>query len=306
MKILHVKNTANIASILAKEQRKLGHTSDVFVYNRVFNHPADFNLNISQHESRLSKFSKFINSFVDNKLYDYDLYHFHFGSFFPHNLDLPFFKLLGKKIVLHYHGDDIRGRKETFFARHLCHTKFVATPDLLKYVPGAVWIPNPVDLEELPYVGCKRNRDKVKIVHAPSSRAKKGTEHIINACDQLKKEGYKIELCLIENTPHKEAIDLYKQGDIVVDQLLLGVGCGVFGFECMALGKPVCVYVNEEYLQYFKSMPFVNTPPSNIKESLRMLIEDASLRAKLGKMGRRYIESKHNPASVAREVLKFY
>jgi len=306
MKILHIRNIANVAFVLSRAQRKLGHKSDVFVYNTVFTYSADYNLNLYSKDSKILRFLKLASMFIRNKLYSYDVYHFHFGAFLPGDIDLPFFKLLGKKIVMHYHGDDIRGRKETFFARRLCHTKFVATPDLLKYVPGAVWIPNPVNLEELLYVGCKRHNSKIKIVHAPSNRAKKGTEYLIDACNGLKKEGCKIELCLIENTPHKEAIETYKQADIIVDQLLLGAGCGVFGFECMALGKPVCVYVDAENKPYFESMPFINASSSNIKENLRILVGDASLRAKLGKKGRKYIESNHNPANAARKVLNFY
>jgi glycosyltransferase involved in cell wall biosynthesis len=306
MKILHIRNIANVASILAKEQTRLGYISKIFTYNTVFGLPSDYNINLSIYDPKPLKFFKLVSSFIENKLYSYDVYHFHFGSLVPYSLDLPLFKLSNKKIILHYHGDDIRGKKENFLARHLCRIKFVSTPDLLKYVPDAIWMPNPIDLEKLTFVGCENDSEEVRIVHAPTDRIKKGTKYVIKAFNQLRDEGYNIKLILVENTPHEKALEIYKHGDIVVDQLLAGVECGVFGLECMALGKPVCTYISEEFESYFTSSPVVNTSPSNILTNLRILIEDPLLRAKLGKKGRTYVESNHNPLKIAKKVLNFY
>lgn len=74
-----------------------------------------------------------------------------------------------------------------------------------------------------------------------SNKAKKGTEYIIKAVNELKNEGYKVNLILIENMPHKKVIEYYKNSDIVIDQLLIG-WYGMVSIEGMALGKPVCIY----------------------------------------------------------------
>jgi glycosyltransferase involved in cell wall biosynthesis len=78
------------------------------------------------------------------------------------------------------------------------------------------------------------------VLHAPSSRARKGTEHVIAACEQLD-----CELEIVEGLDHREAFERYRNADVVVDQLNAG-WYGVFAIEAMALGKPVVTFLHEE------------------------------------------------------------
>ena len=145
----------------------------------------------------------------------------------------------------------------------------------------------------------------INIVHAPSNRAKKGTKYVIRAFNKLKGEGYKINLMLIENVPHNKAIEYYKQADIAVDQLLIG-WYGVFSIECMALGKPVCVYIRDDLESYMPFSPMINTSPKNIVENLRVLIEDEKLRKEFGKKGRKYVKQVHDADKIAKRVFEVY
>ncbi len=47
---------------------------------------------------------------------------------------------------------------------------------------------------------------------------------------------------IIENKPNKEAIEIYKKADIVIDQVLVG-WYGAFAVEVMKMGKPVAVFI---------------------------------------------------------------
>ena len=49
---------------------------------------------------------------VAKHLLRHDVFHFHFGRTLipPHNLDLPLYRALGKKLVFHFHGCDVRNR----------------------------------------------------------------------------------------------------------------------------------------------------------------------------------------------------
>jgi len=145
----------------------------------------------------------------------------------------------------------------------------------------------------------------IKIVHAPSRRKLKGTEHVLRAIKHLKNQDYNIKLILVENTPHIEALEYYKQADIVIDQLLIG-WYGMVAQECMALGKPVCVYLREDLEGYIPSHPMLNTTSDNIADNLKQLIEDATLRANLGKKGRIYVEKVHSSDRIARRLLDIY
>jgi glycosyltransferase involved in cell wall biosynthesis len=76
--------------------------------------------------------------------------------------------------------------------------------------------------------------------------------------------------------------------------------------ECMALGKPVCVYLREDLMKYIPSHPMLNTNCDNIVETLKLLIEDPALRSDLGKRGRSYVETVHNADKIARMLLDLY
>lgn len=315
--VLHIGSIAGVPQELSAAQRRLGLRSDVLSFEFFdFGNKADFHYPIKlDYSSRRSKYlSNPINLLRKMPrllplVRDYDLLHFHYSSGLPFGLDFPLWRMLNKKVVMHHHGTDIRYKGEPWLRSRLAQRIFVSTPDLLEWSRNAIWIPNPLDLEMYPYVGVNKSRangiDPIKILHAPSKRWLKGTEHVLSAIKRLKNEGYNIELILVENMPHKEAVEYYKHADIVVDQLLIG-WYGMLAQECMALGKPVCVYLREDLLGYIPSHPMLNTTCDNIVENLRQLIEDPTLRSDLGEKGRRFVEKIHSSDKIAGKLMDLY
>ena len=88
---------------------------------------------------------------------------------------------------------------------------------------------------------------KPKVVHAPSIKTTKGTEHVIAAVEKLRKMGLDFEYIEVSGVSHQKAIQIYSKADIVVDQLRIG-SHGAFACEAMALGKPVICYIPAELL----------------------------------------------------------
>jgi len=300
VRVLHINNIVNVPWIFSRVQRKMGFQSDVLVLSESsYGFRGDIMISKNSKLSRIL-FPKFLRKFVS----DYDLYHFHCNSLLPRFMDISVWKSLGKKVIVHYHGSDVRGKKK-HLPRWFADRIFVSTPDLLEYVPKAVWIPNPVDLENLPFVGCQKKMRSTKIVHATTSWAIKGTDRIVKAINELKREGYDIEFILIEDMPHVDAIEYYKQADIAVDQLKTG-WYGMFAIECMALGKPVCVYIRKDLESFLPFMPVLNTSPKNVVENLRLLVEDAKTRIQLGKKGREYVEKMHDSYKSTERLAKSY
>ena len=76
--------------------------------------------------------------------------------------------------------------------------------------------------------------------------------------------------------------------------------------ECMALGKPVCVYLREDLEGFMPFQPMLNTTADNLLENLRVLINDPHLRKELGKLGRRYVEQVHSSDKIARRLMDLY
>lgn len=297
--ILHVGSIAGVPQELSRAQRRMGYRSDVISFQP---HPFKYEVDIYL-PTRLPVPLRFVERFClfSRIIKDYDLIHFHYFSSLPFGLDLPWLKRLGKKIVMHYHGDDIRGKGVGMLHSRFADAIVVSTPDLLDWSSRAIWIPNPIDLRRYQYIGIEDREDNLRIIHAPTDPRVKGTEHVVNTVESLRREGYGVELDLIMNMPRDEAIKHYMQADIVVDQLLIG-WYGVFAIECMALGKPVCVYIREDLEKYLPPNALVNVSPKNLKEVLRALIENFDIRKSVGMMGRRFVEDTHDAEKIARRM----
>ena len=153
-------------------------------------------------------------------------------------------------------------------------------------------------------MGSRIKNRKLRIVHAPSDPKVKGTEYVIKAVEELKNEGYKIELDLVKNMPHQEAVEHYKRADIVVDQLLVG-WYGVFAIECMALGKPVCVYIREDLKSYLPTpRPLVATSSRGSQGGLEKTYRRFNLRNRIGKTARMFVEQVHDADKIAKYLVK--
>lgn len=302
--VLHIGSIAGVPQVLSRAQRRMGLESDVLTFQP---HQFSYEVDIYApprlpfpviYAEKMISFSKVVDR--------YDILHFHWNTVIPFGLDLPLWKRRGKRIIIHHHGDDVRGKGESPMYSRFADAILVSTPDLLEWSPDAVWIPNPIDLERYPYIGVEEHPGPLRIVHAPSDRAVKGTAYVIEAVDALKREGYDVELVLVENMPYQEAVEQYKKADIVVDQLLVG-WYGVFAIECMALGKPVCVYIREELDSYLHTHPFVSTTLNRLREDIQMLVDRITFRRSLSEIGRRFVEQVHDSDKIARDLMiKYY
>src|SRR5438067_5152841 len=115
-----------------------------------------------------------------------DVFHFYFGlTLIPKSVQFPLLRALRKKSVFHYLGSDIRGKTP----EHLAYGKradaeIVGSYDAIRWVPGAHVVPPGLDLREFAPVP-PSDAPRPLVVHAPSSREKKGTRFVIEACEQL-------------------------------------------------------------------------------------------------------------------------
>lgn len=304
MRILHGPHDyGGAGSRISRAQRELGHKSDFAVFRPSFSgFPAHFVLKEEGKEwTRTKRFLFFLKC-----LRDYDVFHFHAESIFAAEFkDIPLLKRLGKKVIFHFHGSEIRG-KSMHPRIKSADARLVSTPDLLREVPDGIWIPQPVDMEYWTPQPENSPKEKLILVHAPTSRKVSGTDYIISAVEELKKEGYKIELSLIEEKPYESLKEHYLKADIFMDKVTIGA-YGTFAIEGMALKKPVCVFIKDELLPlYPEELPVMNTNPDNLKQNLKRLLEDENLRRKLGEKGRAYAEKYHDVRKIAEKCLSIY
>jgi len=235
-----------------------------------------------------------------------DVFHFYFGlTLVPKSVQFPLLRLFRKRSLFHYLGSDIRGKTpEQLAYGKKAGTQVVGSYDAIRWVPEAEVVPPGIDLERYQQVP-PSDRARPVVVHAPSSRARKGTEHIVAACD-----GLDVELRIVEGVPHEEARRLYEDADIVVDQLNAG-WYGLFAIESMALGKPVLTYLHEEAVRRTEEafgvrVPLVPTTKETLRDALRPLVESAAERRRIGAASRAYVEEVHDLRRMAARLLDLY
>ena len=264
-----------------------------------------------------------------SSLFAFDVFHFQYGkTLFLSSRDLSILKLFKKKILMHFHGSEIRNpqyliakgesssvvpsimtseqtSKLNFFRKYIDRF-IVSTPDLLELVPKAIYLPNSVGEEWFSHRKPTKEDDEFVVVHAPTSRAVKGTEFVISACANLKKRGYNIELKLVENVSNREIRELYEQADVFVDQLLIG-WYGVAAIENMALGNPVISYIKPELnKKYAPDLPIIQANKDNIEEVLESLLGDRKILVKIGTASKEYAKKNHYPKINAGKLIDIY
>ncbi|GAA5262955.1 glycosyltransferase family 4 protein [Methanocalculus sp. MC3] len=303
MKILHVASTVTNIYTLATAQRALGLTVDVISFlPNIRNNFFDIYLptKLPPFIQSLKKTPQLIN--IAKK---YDIIHFHGTSGCSFYLDFLIYKKMGKKIVLHHRGIEWPNfYKKEYFMSRFADYKFISTPDLLTYSPNAEWLPNPINIENIKLSDRKSNNNIINVVHPPTSIKQgtyKGTSTIIKTMEEIQRERPEINFQLVLNKTHKEALEIYKSADIIVDQLLVGF-YGMVTIESMALGIPVVCFVHDNY----GDIPVWNATVDTFKDRLLQLADDRNALSSLSKKGREYVERVHDSAKVARRTLEVY
>jgi hypothetical protein len=223
----------------------------------------------------------------------------------PKSVQFRILHALGKRGVYQYLGSDIRGKTRDQLAYGLAaDAEIVSSYDAIRWVPHADVVLPGIEVSRIDPAPPSDRRRPV-VLHAPSSRRRKGTEHIVAAV-----EGLDAELKIVEGLTHDEAFELYREADIVVDQLNAG-WYGVFAIECLALGKPVVTFLHDEAVRrteeaYGTKVPLVSATAETLRERLRPLVEDVQLRQRVGAASRAYAEQLHDIDKIAGELLGIY
>ena len=330
---------------LAHGERAAGVDSTVAVFRSSWlRYPVDIDLGIDP--TRVLHLPRRLD-LLFKAMRGYDVVHFNHGhTILPMlgatGIDAPLLRALGRKVFVTFQGCE--ARLSSYCAEHfeisccggrdepgLCRPEqdpskrqrvrylqkhadkvFAVNPDLLHVVEGA---------EFLPYTACDPSsiepqyprRDAairgVRIVHAPTARAVKGTEFVDAARDELS-ERYGCRWEIVEGLPHEEAMHRFAQADLAIDQLRVG-WYGAFAVEMMALGKPVICYIREEDLRFVpeemaRELPIVRARPDTLLTVLTELLDEPERLHELGERSRRFVERWHDPQKIGARMGELY
>lgn len=324
MKIVHAPiEIAGQMGIICKELRKKGnHAAGYNTFHTYLNYKGDI-MNTDAFEVM-----KELEFLINNT----DIFHFHNATTFMQDFtDLPLLKEMGKKMVMHHWGSDVRTVRmvsklnpyqlpPTYYTdveidRQLKQlTNYIDTaivqdyeayPYVKDYYKKVFVLPLACNVEDFKVSYPSVSNHKPVIVHAPTNRAFKGSKYVKKA---IKKIQGKAEFTyqIVEKMSHEEALAIYKNADIIIDQLLCGT-YGMFSVEAMAMGKPVVAFIRDDVRNKFPAdLPIVQATPETLADVLLELLQNPERRHELGKAGRRYVETYHSAERVTNELIKIY
>ena len=330
MRVLHAPSEiAGQSSILARALRELGIEAWSLATNPTFAQYAVDERTDDDARAVIPRYAGYLRNLARH-LGRWDVYHFHFGRTLvpPHNPDLPLYHALGRTVVFHYHGCDIRDRAHMLAthahatctecvpfclpkrqarirasAARFADAELVSTPDLLESAPRATqlhvaaWLP---DYEPAPFREAPR-----LVLHAPTHRLIKGTPYVERAFEALRPRFPGVTFRIVEKLPWHELRDLMRTCDVLVDQLHMG-WYGMVAVEAMALARPALAYVRPDFEPRLGDAPIVRTDVTTLEGDLEALLRDAPRRRALGERSRAYVEREHAAPVVAARLVETY
>ncbi len=209
-------------------------------------------------------------------------------------------KRRGKKVICCYTGSDLRTRGVIPAVDAVSDLNVTVEFDHLRLHPRIHYVGFPFDAGRFSLHEHHENDRPVRIGHAPTNRAAKGSDVIIPILNELA-QSHGVEMVLIEGLPYEQALALKQSCDVFVDQIG-ELGYGINSLEALAMGIPVCSCLAEGFAERYPDHPFVDVQAHNLKAELINLIEHPEIRKRKGEEGRRWVEAFHDAVNVVRKI----
>ena len=238
MRILHVWDVAGVALVISKYLKKFNIQSEVILRKN------------SDKYGICNVYSRDIKIHFCSSLKDFYLKVLKFSKKYHiihvHSLDkiIPILRGLYpiKKIVLHYHGSDIRGKSRCLRKRvymWFSSTIFVSTNDLLQHVPNACYLPNPIDMEFFsPNRSLKNNRYGKAVYFLKYPDTEKELRVAKKIAEEKNLKLTVINICRGEYVPYHSLPDFLSNFEFFIDQVTIP-SLSKTALEALSLGLKV-------------------------------------------------------------------
>lgn len=236
----------------------------------------------------------------EHRIFQYDVYQLDGGlGFYRDGRIIRRCKEQGGRVICCYTGSDLRTRGVIPEIDAVSECNVTVEFDHLQYHPRIHHVPFP--LETASFMPKLQNQGRrIRIGHAPTNRAAKGSEQILRVFHRLE-ENFPIESVIIEGLPYSEAISRKRTCDVFVDQLG-DLGYGMNGIEALAMGIPACSSLAPGFRNAYPDHPFLEVQAETLEAALIRLIEDTDFREKKGREGRRWVRRVHESVAVVRKI----
>ena len=326
MRILFApRNISGQAQEMAEAVRAYGHDAEVWS----FGPPAlGFGADRVFDKDRLLTHPDYRWSMFDEAVRRFDLFHFIYGRslldpvdpVLPPLWDLPVLKFLGKRVIMHFRGSDVRlasmhrqREPDSYFndaldpideeairtrvsvARRHCDALLVSTPGLIDYVPDALLVGHALDP-----VAWSRTRttetDVPLVVHIPTNPHIKGTPAIEAALEPLARTGT-IRYRRLEGLNRSELRSALWEADMVVDSLRIG-DHGLISTEAMAAGCIALAHIHPRNRERIPGVPVVEVEAGTLGTVVGGLAANPERRSELRKAGLAWVSARHSHQAI--------
>lgn len=156
------------------------------------------------------------------------------------------------------------------------------------------------------------HRDKsngVRVLHAPSHIAGKGTSQIRKVISELCSQGMPIDYVEISGRPNTEVLCEIAQSDFVIDQLYSDTPLAAFAAEAGMFGKPAVVggyfaAKAREEITPEHTPPSAYCLPEQLGNTVASLVQDMVKRQQLGAEASAFVNQQWAPERVASRFLR--
>jgi len=199
-------------------------------------------------------------------------------------------------------------RNGDFLAEQQDRPLFVATTDLLRDAPRAIWLPNVID----PAVWQNRRPalqgGRLMVLHAPTSERIKGTGLIRGAVRRLHDRGV-IEYRAVSDVAPAAMPSLYAGADVVLEQFRLGI-YSTTAIEAMAAGRLVIARVAPDVRRIAEAeagmpLPILDAHPDELEDVLADVALAPERYRGLAARGPAFVRTLHDGAYSARVLAPF-
>jgi len=270
-------------------------------------------------------------------VWTHDVFVFGYRTSFFGLRDLPLLKLLGKKIVFIFHGSDARPpyldgsvmaadagrtiddcialshrtkREIRTIERHAdlvlsypLYSHFHEKPIVFVSLLGS-----PLRPAGWP-IANRRDSSTLRVVHAPSHPAAKGTPVIRETVRLLSERGVPIELVELSNVSNATVLEELAGCDFVIDQIYSESPLSRLSIEAAFFGRPAIIagHAAEEIAELFPPdmLPPVHyCHPDDLESAVRRLASDDRYRQELGDRARAFARENCSPMIVAARLIE--
>lgn len=175
---------------------------------------------------------------------------------------------------------------------------FVSTPDLLRDVLDAHWLPVVIDVDAWASDRPVLEREVPVVLHAPSRASLKGSAHADAALSALHEKGI-VDYRRVEHRAPSEMPGLVADADIVLDQFAIG-SYGVLAAQAMAAGRVVLGHVMPEVRETVGHLPVVEAAPDSLDDVIRAVLDDRDAARRTAAEGVAFVRAHHDGRRSAR------